>query len=241
MLRGLVGLSATVFTLWMLVDAYQRRAESYWYFIILMPLGEWAYFFAVKIHDFNLSFIENLTKPPPASLKTLQRRVHESPSDKNRLDLGWAHLENDAPAEAAEMFQSVLRRDPNDPKALHGLGLARIDLNQPASAVSPLERLVERDPAFDGYEVWHDLAYAHWESENRVGAVDVLRRLVSTSPRVKHKVILGSYLGRIGEPEEARAVLEEALADFDELPRHLRREAKRWVKQAREELASLKS
>ncbi len=239
MLRGLVGLSATVFTLWMLVDAYQRRAESYWYFIILMPLGEWAYFLAVKRHDFNWGFLAGFRKPPPASLEILKRRLRDSPSDKNRLETGWAHLEANEPEPAAELFQSVLRRDPDDPRALHGLGLARIDLEEPASAVAPLSRLVEREPAYDDYEVWHDLAFAHWESENRLEAIATLRRLVETSPQVKHKVILGGYLGRMGEKGEARTVLEEAIADYDDLPRHLRREARRWLKQAREELAEL--
>ena len=41
------------FSLWMLVDAYQRHAEHYWFLIILFPFGEWAYFFLVKVHDFK--------------------------------------------------------------------------------------------------------------------------------------------------------------------------------------------
>ncbi len=39
------------FSVWMLVDAYQRRAEHYWYLIIFFPLGECVYFFLVKVHD----------------------------------------------------------------------------------------------------------------------------------------------------------------------------------------------
>ncbi|MEL6544520.1 MAG: tetratricopeptide repeat protein [Myxococcota bacterium] len=239
MLRGLLALSATVFTLWMLVDAYQRRAESFWYIVILMPLGEWAYFIAVKRHDFRWGSFNAVVKPAPASLETLKRRLRDSPSDANRLKTGWAHLENDQPAEALPLFESVLRRDPRDPRALHGLGLARIDLNEPASAIRPLQTLVDDQPAYDDYEIWHDLAFAHWESENRLEAVNTLRRLVETSPRIKHKVILGSYLARMGEKPEARACLEEAIADFDDAPRHVRRDARKWVKQARAELAGL--
>jgi hypothetical protein len=41
------------FSVWMLVDAYQRRAEHYWYLIIFFPFGEWIYFFLVKVHDFR--------------------------------------------------------------------------------------------------------------------------------------------------------------------------------------------
>lgn len=41
------------FSLWMLIDAYQRGAPRYWTVIILMPFGEWVYFFMVKIEDFQ--------------------------------------------------------------------------------------------------------------------------------------------------------------------------------------------
>lgn len=41
------------FSIWMLVDAYQRGAEHYWYLIIFFPFGEWVYFFLVKVHDFD--------------------------------------------------------------------------------------------------------------------------------------------------------------------------------------------
>ncbi|MEL6339147.1 MAG: tetratricopeptide repeat protein [Myxococcota bacterium] len=233
MLRALIGLSATVFTLWMLIDARQRRVEEWWYLIILMPLGEWAYFFTVKIRDFEIGFVERLWNPPPESLTTLKRRLDQSPSDANRLSLAWAHLRSDEPAQAAEHFADVLRRDPSDPSALHGLGLARIDMEEPAAAITPLQRLVEEQPAYDDYEAWHDLAYAHWQCDNRIAAVEVLRRLLEVSPRIQHRVVLGGYLVKLGESEAAREVLEQAVRDFDELPRHLRRSARRWIKQAR--------
>ena len=41
------------FSVWMLVDAFKRGAEHYWYLIIFFPFGEWVYFFLVKIHDFE--------------------------------------------------------------------------------------------------------------------------------------------------------------------------------------------
>ncbi len=41
------------FSIWMVVDAFKRGAEHYWYLIIFCPFGEWIYFFLVKIHDFK--------------------------------------------------------------------------------------------------------------------------------------------------------------------------------------------
>ncbi len=41
------------FSIWMIVDAFKRGADHYWFLIIFCPFGEWVYFFLVKIHDFK--------------------------------------------------------------------------------------------------------------------------------------------------------------------------------------------
>ena len=61
------------FKIWMLIDAGRRRIDSYWYFIIVMPFGAIIYFFSVKIHDYNLSWIK----------KSFERSVSVS-------ELGWS-------------------------------------------------------------------------------------------------------------------------------------------------------
>ena len=48
-----LSLAQTAFMVWMLVDAGRRRADYYWFWIILTGVGAWAYFFAVKMHDFR--------------------------------------------------------------------------------------------------------------------------------------------------------------------------------------------
>src|SRR5947209_2077661 len=49
----LLSLAQTAFMVWMLIDAYRRRAEGYWFWVILVlpGLGSWAYFFVVKLPD----------------------------------------------------------------------------------------------------------------------------------------------------------------------------------------------
>ena len=42
-------------SIWMIVDAYKRGSQGWWIVIILVPLGEWIYFFAVKFQDFDFS------------------------------------------------------------------------------------------------------------------------------------------------------------------------------------------
>jgi hypothetical protein len=41
------------FSAWMLIDAVKRGARHWWMIIILVPFGEFIYFFTVKIKDFK--------------------------------------------------------------------------------------------------------------------------------------------------------------------------------------------
>jgi hypothetical protein len=81
-------LAQGAFTIWMLVDAYRRGAESYWFLVILfLPgLGAWAYFFVVKVGDFpglrDWSFLQR--RPP---LEELRYKAEQTPTLTNRLAL----------------------------------------------------------------------------------------------------------------------------------------------------------
>ena len=49
----LLSVAQTAFMVWMLVDAYRRQADGFWFLVIFfVPVaGAWAYFFAVKARD----------------------------------------------------------------------------------------------------------------------------------------------------------------------------------------------
>ena len=49
----LLGYALVAFKLWMVVDAIRRRVHYLWYVVLLVPLGDVVYFFAVKLRDFG--------------------------------------------------------------------------------------------------------------------------------------------------------------------------------------------
>lgn len=225
---------------WMLIDAIRRRMDYYWFMVILMPLGPWIYFFAVKIHDYDLSALKRLlTLESPASVKDLRATVNETPSLVNKIELADALREEKQHAEAEALYLDILERDDEEVDALYGLSLTRIARNESHAATTALERIIEVDPSFRDWEAWFDLAYAHWQTERRDDAVAVLRRLVEKSPRIKHMAILGKYLARNGEKDDARAVLEEAIRDYKNAVGFVKRHAGRWAREAQTTLRSL--
>ncbi len=59
------------FSIWMLIDAVKRGARHWWMIIILVPFGEFIYFFMVKIKDFKGAFQKRKAGKKTAS-ETLQ-------------------------------------------------------------------------------------------------------------------------------------------------------------------------
>ena len=41
------------FKVWMLLDVIRRRIHVLWYLVVLAPLGDIVYFFAIKLRDFQ--------------------------------------------------------------------------------------------------------------------------------------------------------------------------------------------
>src|SRR5262249_22209202 len=88
-----LALLQVAFTLWMLVDAYRRHAETFWFWVILfLPLvGALAYFFCIKIKDFrgvNLGFLQRRE-----SLEELRYRAEHIPTLSNDLALAERLIE----------------------------------------------------------------------------------------------------------------------------------------------------
>src|SRR5262245_52674292 len=107
-------------TIWMLYDAYQRRADFFWYWIILLvqPIGAWAYFIIVKARDFRAlkAFAPRERK---ASLEELRYRATETPTLTNHLSLAERLVEKGQHAEATPHLQEVLAKEPQHCQALY--------------------------------------------------------------------------------------------------------------------------
>jgi ABC-type antimicrobial peptide transport system permease subunit len=115
-----VSLAQTVFMVWMLVDAYRRQVEYYWFFIILFvpALGSWAYFFAVKIGDFqglrDLALGGSAGLACGAALCILLTRSLENVGTVNAITTGVAALLIAATGLAAAFLPAlrIMRVDP---------------------------------------------------------------------------------------------------------------------------------
>ena len=234
---------AVAFNVWMIVDAIRRRAELYWFIVLILPFGSLIYFFAVKARDYNFNFgrlgAAAPNKPRIGALTELERRAEETPSVANKLALADALEENERYAEACHLFREVLHKHPEDKQALHGMSRALLGLRKAEEATEQLAKLMELESNYRDYSAALDYAEALWQTGRTEDAVDLLRGLVNETRRINHRLALAHYLRLAGQNDPARIELEQALRDFESSPDFVRRRDKKWADRAQRELRAL--
>ena len=239
----LLVLLQSAFSVWMLVDAIGRRGISrYWYWIILIPFGEWFYFFKYKIHDPDFAWLKapfGSLLDKPASIKELRHNAEQTPSLANQVSLAQALHDAEEYEEAAELFEHVLEKDSTSRDALYGLGVTRIGRGDEEGAIEPLRRLVDIEPSHHDFDAWAKLAHALWKLERRQETIEALSLLVRRSPRLQHRIAYAYYLGLAEHRDEAQAQLATALQEFEYAPKYAKRGQRALAKQAREMLRQL--
>lgn len=234
------------FSVWMFVDAYRRGVEWWWLLLIFLfqPLGGIAYFIIHKLPELRLpSRAEapslGAAEPRSEPLPLLRRRAELTPSVANLSALGAALEKQGEYAEAIEVFRDVLRRDPRDRAALHGLAGSAASLGRLDEAIEHYERLMEEDPRYRDFSAALELGEALWAHGQKQRALELLADLASSSRRINHQLAYAHYLAQDGDAARAREVLEQGLSDYESSPDYVRRRDRAWAKRARQRLADL--
>lgn len=227
------------FKAWMLVDALQRGCAYMWYFLIVaVPFGEWAYFIAVKSHDYRWRHTLFRFQRPP-SIEKLRYTAEMSPSLENRALLAQALCERGEHQQALEIFEELVGRDPLFKRAVYGLARCHMQLGRFEQALEPLTRLVDMERGYSDYGAWVDLARCHQGLGDVDTALELLRSLVKARPRLEHVIELARALRTAGRAAEAQRLLGEALLDYRHSPRHVRRLFRAHARTAKKLLSEL--
>lgn len=241
-LLRVVSLVQTGFTVWMVVDAYRRGAEFFWFWIVLFfqPLGAWIYFFAIKFQTLRMPrFRSAAPRERRRSIEELRYRLDHAPTMANRLALAECLMERGRHDEAAPHLDAVLTVEPGYTPALYSLAQCRLVTGRPEESVTLLERLIARDRRWSDYRAWRTLVDVHVRLNRLTDAVSAARELERHRPTLENRCVLAERLVAAGQRPEAVQLLERALADhqfnsswLDKLrTRAWQREARRLIAQ----------
>jgi hypothetical protein len=219
------------FKIWMVVDSIQRLGVGSWwpYFIFFFPFGSWIYFFVEKLPTVNLQ-APSFRRPP--SIEALRYVFQDSPSVENEVRLAAALYDAGEIAEAREHYAAIAVRDDAYLRAHYGLGLTAMAREDWAEAVASFQRVIELERGYADWRVWLDLADAQRRGGDPPAAIESLRQLQRTRPRMDHSLELARALDINDQKAEAREALERALQDYEHAPSHVKRSTRRWAREA---------
>jgi tetratricopeptide (TPR) repeat protein len=133
------------------------------------------------------------------------------PPTRQLLDAGAAHLRAGRLREAADLYQQVLTREPNNAEALANLGSVALQANRPDQAAELLTRAAQLRP--DVAEVRYPLAAALRAMGRWPEALAQYRQAAALRPGSAHAICdVATTLGAMGREDEAAAEYRKALA-----------------------------
>jgi hypothetical protein len=222
------------FTIWMLVDAYRRGVEFYWYYFIffIQPIGGIVYFFIFKVRDFrSLQGIPFLNTGP--SLAELRRRAERIPTLASHLEYAQRLTERNEFDEALPHLLAAHKMEPDHWQVVYLLALCHVRQDHLDEALPLLERLTAREPRWSGYIAWRLLMEAREKKGDANGVLAAGRELVRYAPTLQNSCELAERLFAAGHDAEARSVLDRALGDHDFATFGARWRERKWATQAR--------
>jgi len=232
---------ATAFQFWMMVDAVRQR-EWGWLVLMVVAPGFGACWYFLQVYLGSPSATRGFELPGAHDrrrIKQLQAQIHHLDKAHHHSQLGDIYFQQGKLALAEASYRAALERDPKDLDTRAHLGQTLLRSKRPQEARPLLEGVCQEDPKHEyGYSL---MALA--ETLAALGEVDsavgVLQRVTENHSYPRAKVQLAELFFTQGQPDRARAEVQEVLADDPHAPGFQRRRDRVWIQRAKRLLRRL--
>jgi adenylate cyclase len=155
----------------------------------------------------------------PRALEHARQAVTLDPIDATaRAALARALVVSGRHGESIAAADLAVRLDPNSAHAYGAQGLARAWGGRPREAIEPLRTAIRLSPFDPLMSSWlNSMAHAYYWAEDYEAAIAIARQLRHSSPsfRSTYRPLMAAF-GQMGQVNEARAAMAEALERFGE-------------------------
>ena len=221
--------------MWMLVDAIRQR-EWVWVFLILVIWGFGAIWYYFQIYRASPASLRGFELPGAFDrkrIKQLQAQIHHLDNAYHHYQLGDVYFRQGKLQKAEECYRTALERDGTDIDARAHLGQCLLREGKAAEALPLLQGVIKENPKHDfGYSMMA-LAESYTATGNEAAAVQTLQYVTASHSYPRAKVQLAELYAKQNHVEQARAELNEVLADDVHAPTFQRKRDRVWVRRAR--------
>jgi hypothetical protein len=218
-----------------LVHFARRRPEPFWIFIIIMGggLGALVYIVVEVLPDVGLLRGALRVFPRRRRIRELTGIIQDNPAVGNLEELADLYLEDGQHAKARELYDRVItpRTDGIDPH--YRRGIAALELNDVATAVSDLEHVVAKDPKYDFHRAIGLLAHAQARAGNAARAEALFTQATHISTLSETYCNYAAFLVGQQRYADAREWANRVLAKKPTMPGYLKRRERPWFRRAK--------
>jgi hypothetical protein len=237
-------LAYTAFVLWMCMDCFNRKEHFIWIVIIvfLIPVGPFAYFFAVKnrtkggagptlkpIQLFSSGPKREVETEETLQLKELITKYHKA---YHYEKLGQIYLEQKKYEAAVAQFEDAIKKDPELTEARYGLAKSLHGMGQPAEAAKILEELVKIDKKYDYGNAIFGLAECYRLSGQEDKALEAYEAVINSFHFFKAYYHYARLLDKKGKKQEAIDYMKSIIGSSKDLPDYKLEKEKHWIDEA---------
>jgi tetratricopeptide (TPR) repeat protein len=236
-------LAYTAFVLWMCMDCFNRKEHFIWIIIIvfLIPVGPFAYFFAVKnrargsgptlqpIKLFSTGPAREIETEETLQLKELITKFHKA---YHYEKLGQIYLEQKKYEAAVSQFEKAVKKDPELNEARYGLGKALHGMGHPAEAAKVLEELIKIDKKYDYGNAIFGLAECYRLSGEEDKALETYEAVINSFHFFKAYYHYARLLDKKGKKKEAIDYMKSIIGSSKDLPDYKLEKEKHWIEEA---------
>jgi len=228
-----VGGIILLFTLWMVIDAIRKGEWPWVVYMLLMPglAAVWYFFYMFRgptSRGFELPGSFDRKR-----VRDLQAQIHNLDHAHHHSQLGDIYFQQGKYDKAEASYRAAMQRDGNDPDTRAHFGQCLLRLKRPAEARPLLEGVLRENPKHDfNYTAmaYAEMLAALGETDN---AIKSWEYVVANNSYPRAKVQLAELYLAKNQPDLARPLLQDVIADDTHAPAYQRRRDRVWVSRAK--------
>jgi len=217
-----------------LIHAIRRRADTYWYFIILMGgmIGAVAYIVIEIVPEAGLARNAFAGMGRKSRIRQVEAAILDNPSAANYEELGDLLFEEGRFAESRAAYDKSIQTRNDSIHAVYRRGRCAVELQDFEKAAPDLEQVIKKDQKYDSWRAAGLLAHTYANTGHPEEAEEWFMEATRLSTTSETQFNFACFLKSQNRKTEAIEWAQKIVNKQRTMPRYLKRLELSWVRKA---------